>query len=111
MKKEPAEFPPPALRPLKRVNVSADRLQVHCSSFATAVDLELEFEPVALVEGRNASPLNGRNVDERVGLAVIALNETEALHRVEELDRSARFLAGQLTLGAAVAAGGPAAAA
>jgi hypothetical protein len=37
-------------------------------------------------------------VHERVGLAVIALDETEAFHRVEELDRALSLLAGQLAL-------------
>ena len=49
--------------------------------------------------------LDRRDMDEGVGLAVIALDEAEALHRVEELDRAARLLAGQLPLRAAVAAG------
>jgi predicted tellurium resistance membrane protein TerC len=35
---------------------------------------------------------------ERIGLPVVALNEAEALHRVEELDRTGRLLAGQLPL-------------
>ena len=34
---------------------------------------------------------------ERVGLAIVALNEAEALHRVEELDGARRLLASQLT--------------
>ena len=35
---------------------------------------------------------------ECIGLAVIALDKTEALHRIEELDGSARLFAGQLPL-------------
>src|SRR5437868_6891298 len=62
------------------------RLQVHRRIFAAAVDLELEVEAVALVERRDARALDGRNMDERVGLAVIALDEAEALHRVEKFD-------------------------
>ena len=42
---------------------------------------------------------------ERVRLAVIALDEAEAFHRVEELDRSAGLLAGELALRTAIAAG------
>ena len=49
--------------------------------------------------------LDSRDVNERIGLAVIALDEAEALHRVEELDRAAGLLAGQLALRAAGAAG------
>src|SRR4029079_17673309 len=46
-----------------------------------------------------------------VGLAVIALDEAEPFHRVEELDRPAGLLASQLTLRSTAAAGsaGPAA--
>jgi len=36
-------------------------------------------------------------VHERIGLAIVALNEAEALHRVEELDGTRRLLPGQLT--------------
>src|SRR4051794_40074982 len=43
---------------------------------------------------------------ERVGLTVIALNEAEAFHRVEELDRAAGLLARQLPLRTAGAAAG-----
>jgi hypothetical protein len=47
-------------------------------------------------------------VHERIGLSVIALNEAETLHRIEELDRAGRLLAGELPLGAACAAAGAA---
>jgi hypothetical protein len=43
-------------------------------------------------------------MDESIGLAIVALNEAEALHRIEKLDRSTGFLAGQLTLRARLAA-------
>src|SRR5205085_7165405 len=49
-------------------------------------------------EGRHAGPLNRRNVDECVRLAVVTLDEAEALHGVEELDRAAGLLAGQRAL-------------
>ena len=65
---------------------------------AAGIDLIFEFEPVALVERRDARALNRRNVNERIGLAVIALDEAEAFHRIEELDGPAGFLAGQLPL-------------
>jgi predicted tellurium resistance membrane protein TerC len=42
-------------------------------------------------------------VHERIGLAIVALNKAEALHRVEELDGARRLLAGQLTLRAGAA--------
>jgi len=72
--------------------------KVHGGIFAAAVDLELEIEPVAFVERWHSGALDGRDMDEGVGLAVIALNEAEALHRVEELDRAAGLFARQLTL-------------
>ena len=37
-------------------------------------------------------------MDKRIGLTVIALDEAEALHGVEEFDRSGRLLTGELTL-------------
>jgi hypothetical protein len=76
----------------------ADRLQVHRGVFAPAINLEFELEPVALVKRRNARTLDSRNVDEGVGLAVVALDETKALHRIEELDRAAGLFAGKLAL-------------
>src|SRR5690606_19441206 len=42
--------------------------------------------------------LDRADVDERVFLAVVAGDEAEALHRIEELDRAGRLLAGQLAL-------------
>ena len=45
-------------------------------------------------------------MDEGVGLAIIALNEAKALHRVEEFDRAAGAFAGQLALRAATIATG-----
>jgi hypothetical protein len=50
------------------------------------------------------APLNGRDVDKGVRLSVVAADEAEALHRVEELDGAAGLLAGQLALGAAAVA-------
>ena len=44
-------------------------------------------------------------MNERIGLAVIALDEAEALHGVEELDRAAGLFAGQLALRPAPPAG------
>ncbi|MDR6114031.1 hypothetical protein QE360_001000 [Sphingomonas sp. SORGH_AS789] len=77
---------------------SALVLQVHRRILAATIDFDLELQTVALVQRTHAGALDGRNVNERVGLAVVALNEAEALHRVEELDRASRLLAGQLAL-------------
>src|ERR671932_592639 len=92
-------FPPP-----KGPIASADRLQVHCRIFAAAIDLELEFQTVTFVERRDSGALDGRDMHEGIGLAVVALDEAEALHRVEEFDRPARFLAGKLALRPAISA-------
>src|SRR5690606_19225950 len=51
------------------------------------------------VDSREPRPLDRTDMDERVFLPVIAGDEAEAFHRVEELDRSSRLLAGQLALG------------
>src|SRR5206468_1507395 len=91
------------LRPLK--GSIALRLQVHRRSFPAPINFELELESVAFVERGDARALDGRNMHERVGLAVVALDEAEAFHRVEELDRPAGFLAGELALRTAIAAG------
>jgi hypothetical protein len=71
---------------------------------AATVDFDFEFKPVAFVEARHARTLNGGNVDECIGLSIIALNEAKAFHRVEELDRAAGFFAGQFATVAATAA-------
>src|SRR4051812_3177922 len=81
-----------------------DRDQIDRRGLAAAVDLELELDPVALVEGHQAGPLDRGNVDEGVGLAVVAGDEAESLGRVEELDRARSLFAGQLALRAAAAA-------
>src|SRR3569623_3502292 len=65
---------------------------------AATVDFEFERQAVAFIERREACTLHGGNVNEGVGLSVIALDEAKALHRIEELDRSLRLFAGQLAL-------------
>src|SRR5688572_3037355 len=93
-----------AFHPTLSNKLAADRLQVHRRKFAAAVDLDLELQAVALVDGRKAGALHSRNMDEGVGLAIVAADEAEAFHRVEEFDGAARLFAGQLTLRPAVAA-------
>src|SRR4051812_23067836 len=82
----------------RRRGLLADRHQVDRGGLAAAVDLELELDSVALVEAGHAGPLDCGDVHERVGLAVVAGDEAEALHGVEELDRARGLLAGQLPL-------------
>src|ERR1051325_4153332 len=81
-----------------------DRDQIDRCGLAAAVDLELELDPGAPPQGHQAGPLHRRNMDEGVGLAVVAGDEAEALGRVEELDRARSLLAGQFALRAAAAA-------
>jgi hypothetical protein len=72
--------------------------QIDGGMFAAAIHFEFEIEPVAFVERCHPGALDRRDMDERIGLSVIALDEAEAFHRVEELDRAAGLFAGQLTL-------------
>jgi len=53
--------------------------------FTPAIDFDLELEPVALVERRHSGTFDRRDMHERVGLAVIALNEAEALIALKNL--------------------------
>src|SRR5690606_31967452 len=80
-----------------------DRHQVHRGHLAAAVHLELEFEPVALVERDHPGALDRRDMDEGIRLPIVAGDEAEALGRVEELDGAACLLASQLTLWPALA--------
>src|SRR5690348_5533236 len=79
-----------------------DRDQVDRGGLAAPVHLQLELDPVALVQRDHAGALDRGAVDERIGLAVVAGDEAEALGRVEELHRARGLLAGQLALGAAL---------
>jgi len=80
------------------------RRQIDGGVLAATIDFEFEFETIAFVEARHAGAFDRRDVDECIGLPVIALNETKAFHRVEELDRSARLFTGQRALRRARAA-------
>ena len=66
--------------------------------FAATINFKFEFEPVAFIQCRHAGAFDRRDVDKRVGLSVIALDEAKALHCVEELHRAAGLFTGQLTL-------------
>src|SRR5690606_14413857 len=65
---------------------------------SSSVDLEIELEAVAFVDPGQARTLDRADMDERVFLAVVARDEAEALHRVEELDRARGLVTGQLAL-------------
>src|SRR3569623_2162463 len=65
---------------------------------SSSIDLVLELELVALAELAEARTLDRADMDEGIGFAIIARDETEALHRVEELHGAGGFFAGALTL-------------
>ena len=76
----------------------SERLKVGRRHLAAPVDLQLEAEALTLVQALQPGPLDRRDMDECIGLAVIALNEAETLHRVEELHRALDALASGLAL-------------
>lgn len=65
---------------------------------ASSIDFDVEFDLIAFVEAGHARTLNRADVHERIWLTVIARDEAEALHRVEELDRTGRLVTRQLAL-------------
>lgn len=65
---------------------------------ASSIDFDVEFDLIAFVEAGHARTLNRADVHERVRLTVITRDEAEALHRVEELDRTGRLVTRQLAL-------------
>lgn len=74
------------------------RRQVDRRVLASSIDLDVELNLVALVQAGKAGTLNGADVHECIGLAVITRDEAEALHRVEELDGAGSLFAGELAL-------------
>ena len=70
------------------------RLDVHRRELAAVVDFDVEGDAVALVEARHAGALHRADVDEGVGLSVVARDEAEALRRVEEFDGARLALPG-----------------
>ena len=74
------------------------RHQVDRRVLASSIDLKVEFHPVALVQAVETRAFDCADVDERIGLAILASDEAEAFHRVEELDRAHGFLTGQRAL-------------
>jgi hypothetical protein len=74
------------------------RHQVDRRILASSIDLDIEFEPVAFSQFFHAGILDRADVDESVGLTIVARDEAKALHAVEELDRTSRALTRQLAL-------------
>lgn len=66
---------------------------------ASSIDLKVEFKLVAFVQFTKTRPFNRADVHERVRLAIVTRDEAEALHRVEELDRTRSAFTRQLALG------------
>jgi hypothetical protein len=73
------------------------RREVHRGIFAATIDFQFELKAIALIQIGHAGTFDSRDMHEGIRLAVIALNEAEALHRVEELDRTRSLFAGELT--------------
>ncbi len=75
-----------------------DRNEVNGRIFAASVNLEIELEPVALVDACKARTFDSADVDEGIRLAVIARDKAKALHAVEELDSADRLVACKLAM-------------
>ena len=83
------------------MNVSGFRLfgnQIDRCRFAAPVDFQLKFEFVALFQPAHPGSFDCRNMHKCIWLTIIPLDESEAFHAVEELDRSAGFFSGQFPL-------------
>lgn len=65
---------------------------------ASSINFDVEFDLIAFVEAGHARTLNRADMHERIRLTVITRDEAEALHRVEELDRTGRLVTRQLAL-------------
>jgi hypothetical protein len=74
------------------------RHQVNRRVLASSINFNVEFKPIAFLQIPHTRTLNRADVHEGVGLAIIAGDKAEALHRVEELDCPGCLVAGQLTL-------------
>ncbi len=82
-----------------------DAREIDGGIFAAPIDFEFELKAIAFVQCRHSGAFDGADVHEGIGLAVIALNEAEALHCVKELDRAGRLFPGQLALRPAATGG------
>jgi hypothetical protein len=61
--------------------------------FLTAITENLIFDRLTLVERTKAGTLNSRDMDEHVSAAVLGLNESIALRRVEPFDSAVAIVA------------------
>ena len=70
--------------------------EVDGGEFAAVIDFDVEGEPLAFDQSLHTCALHGADVDERIGLAIVARDKAEALGLVEEFYRARGALAGQL---------------
>ena len=75
---------------------SAARCEIDGGVFSAIIDLDIEIDPVTFVERMDASALDGADMDEAIGSAIVTLDEAEALRAVEEFDLTRGALSGQL---------------
>jgi hypothetical protein len=71
--------------------------KVHRRIFAATIDFQFELKAITFVQIGHAGTFDSGDVHKRIGLAIVALNEAEALHRVEEFDRAGSLFARELT--------------
>jgi hypothetical protein len=74
------------------------RHQVNRRILPSSIDFDIEFQPIAFVKFPHPRTFDSANMHECIGLPVVTGDEAEALHRIEELDRTGCLFAGQLTL-------------
>ena len=74
------------------------RNEVDRRVFTSSIDFKVELQLVAFVQFTQTRALHGTDVHERIRLTIIASDEAEALHRVEELHRTGGLFAGQFAL-------------
>jgi hypothetical protein len=72
--------------------------QIDGGKLATTINLDIKLHAITFIERVHARAFNRRDVNKCVRLSIIALDEAEALHRVEELDCAGCRFAGQFTL-------------
>ena len=89
---------PVKLAEAKRTGSALARHQINRRVFASSINLDVEFQPIALSKIAHARTFDRTDMHKCIGLAIITGDEAEALHGIEELDRSGRLLASQLAL-------------
>ena len=71
---------------------------------STAVNFQFERQSVAFIERYHAGTFNCRNVNECIGLPIVALNKAEAFHRIEKLNSAAGLFTSERALWCTTAA-------